>query len=92
MGEHWTCYRLEISELSTAEQLKDCHKETTPESATNEEIPQPAVVRLITAVQLPARHGKLGCLGITEYTQIFNRMAEGCSRVRCFHPTVQLLV
>ena len=59
MGEHYTCYRLEISELNTAEQLKDCHKETTPESATSEQTSQPAVVRPITAVRLPARHGKL---------------------------------
>ena len=49
----------EVSELSTAEQLKDSRKETTPESAISEETPQPAVVRLITAVWLPARHGKL---------------------------------
>ena len=49
----------EVSELSTAKQLKDSHKETTPESAISEETPQPVVVRLITAVQLPARQGKL---------------------------------
>jgi len=49
----------EVSELSTPEQLKDSHKETTPESAISEETPQPVVVRLITAVRLPARHGKL---------------------------------
>ena len=49
----------EVSELSTAKQLKDCHKETARESATSEETLRPAVVRLITAVWLPVRHGKL---------------------------------
>ena len=34
----------EVSELSTAEQLKDSHKETTLESAISEETPQPVVV------------------------------------------------
>ena len=34
----------EVSELNTAKQPKDCHKETAPESATSEETPQPTVL------------------------------------------------
>ena len=43
---------LRTQHCQTAE---ECHKEITPESAISEETPQPAVVRLITAVWLPAR-------------------------------------
>ena len=59
----------EVSELSTAEQLKDCHKETTPESAISKETFQPAVVRLITAVRLPATHGKLVCAHASNFPE-----------------------
>ena len=66
----------EVSELSTAKQV---NKETTPESAFSEETPPPAVVRLITAVRLPARHGKL----VRAHTSNFQRI-----RLLCLNPPV----